>query len=706
MGEMLSKRKETVQENNIFSAADMETEADRISAGVTSETPEGVKRQMGRRMGADFSGVRFHIDKEAAQKAAAIGARAFTRGNDIYFGQGGFDGEIASHELVHTAQQGEVASDMSTMSADAGSVQMWPWSKKKKEESAPSWEEYMKALSVNHMLHGSNAAEAQEAAQAKMGKLLSGYSKKGGSNKKLLKKISRDMKKLNKENENQGWNKFSGFMKELSTGDGFNDEQIEAYIEAVINNDFLNEESNNYNKGKDKENQIITRDEGEMDKGLAAYQESPEFVNALLNKTLDYQEAVEAEYQKAFERALASGKSKEEAEESAKLEAMSTQAGTRLRRYRRVLDKQTNEIAMDYMERKADRINNMKQKDKSEWTDEEKKEDRSNKLGEKYQPYLYGEKKDIINSANPIGYQELGTSHKEKKQKEAQEARKRELSLNNFANDPDLPRDIFGATTSDIAAYKMLQNLKQNLKHKPEMLNDPEFCEQLNKFVGGNAASFLSTTMFGKDGAGKKNAFRGNQLAMANTKTLQNMYLPMEKMEKFESYLNLEGSDEADRQVGVANGFQYLMEHFDTEGSAGKHYEGRMANLFGNIAQGMNGQGFSDNERSAMMMNHFTLRNIAPYLQLKVLNSTTEDEKRKYKRASGEIQKIVNKPETFYDPEFMNNVNNYFSPSTMQRDDMSVPQRGMSASKKEAAPAISKGKKHKWQFWKRKKTQL
>lgn len=81
-----------------------ESEADRLSASVTGTSPEAFKADLGRRMGADFSGVHFHTDADAQSKAAAMDARAFTCGSDIYFGPGGFDPTIAAHELVHIVQ--------------------------------------------------------------------------------------------------------------------------------------------------------------------------------------------------------------------------------------------------------------------------------------------------------------------------------------------------------------------------------------------------------------------------------------------------------------------------------------------------------------------------------------------------------------------------------------------------------------------------
>ena len=81
---------------------------------------------MGQRLGADFSGVRFHADSGALRTAEDMGARAYATGRDIYFGQGGFDPAVAAHELVHTVQQGQVESSAPTVSAPAGQVQMLP----------------------------------------------------------------------------------------------------------------------------------------------------------------------------------------------------------------------------------------------------------------------------------------------------------------------------------------------------------------------------------------------------------------------------------------------------------------------------------------------------------------------------------------------------------------------------------------------------
>jgi hypothetical protein len=112
----------SAEQNQIPAAED---EADRLSAGVTAgSTPESVKAAMGERLGADFSGVSFHTDAGAADRADAMGARAYTSGSDVFFGSGGFDPAIAAHELVHTVQQGAVTGGAETVSAPLGGVQM------------------------------------------------------------------------------------------------------------------------------------------------------------------------------------------------------------------------------------------------------------------------------------------------------------------------------------------------------------------------------------------------------------------------------------------------------------------------------------------------------------------------------------------------------------------------------------------------------
>ncbi len=55
-----------------------EDEADRLSAGINSGTPDSVLREMGSRLGSDFSSVRFHSGPDSVRRNESMGARAFT----------------------------------------------------------------------------------------------------------------------------------------------------------------------------------------------------------------------------------------------------------------------------------------------------------------------------------------------------------------------------------------------------------------------------------------------------------------------------------------------------------------------------------------------------------------------------------------------------------------------------------------------------
>jgi hypothetical protein len=71
------------------------------------------RRFMEGRFGYDFSRVRVHTGDHAHAAARAIGARAFTAGQNIWFARGEFAPDSAAgqrllaHELTHTIQQGE-----------------------------------------------------------------------------------------------------------------------------------------------------------------------------------------------------------------------------------------------------------------------------------------------------------------------------------------------------------------------------------------------------------------------------------------------------------------------------------------------------------------------------------------------------------------------------------------------------------------------
>lgn len=70
-----------------------------------------VQNEMESRFGESFSNVRIHNDAAAGNAARHLGARAFTTGQEIYFGQGAYQPEtpqgrgLLAHELTHTLQQ-------------------------------------------------------------------------------------------------------------------------------------------------------------------------------------------------------------------------------------------------------------------------------------------------------------------------------------------------------------------------------------------------------------------------------------------------------------------------------------------------------------------------------------------------------------------------------------------------------------------------
>ncbi|HLG16351.1 MAG TPA: DUF4157 domain-containing protein [Blastocatellia bacterium] len=85
----------------------------RIAArrGSGSPLPAAAREYMEPRFGVDFGGVRVHSDAESHSLNRELNARAFTIGQDVFFGQGQYspDGEdgrrLLAHELTHVVQQ-------------------------------------------------------------------------------------------------------------------------------------------------------------------------------------------------------------------------------------------------------------------------------------------------------------------------------------------------------------------------------------------------------------------------------------------------------------------------------------------------------------------------------------------------------------------------------------------------------------------------
>lgn len=77
------------------------------SKGSGASLNESVRTDMESKMGADLSSVKIHTGSAANAMSESINAKAFTHGQDVYFGNGYSPGnkELLAHELVHTVQQ-------------------------------------------------------------------------------------------------------------------------------------------------------------------------------------------------------------------------------------------------------------------------------------------------------------------------------------------------------------------------------------------------------------------------------------------------------------------------------------------------------------------------------------------------------------------------------------------------------------------------
>jgi len=73
--------------------------------------PEDARAELEAGVGVRLQNVRIHTDHTAADLAAEVGARAFTLGQDVYFGRGAYDPAsstgygLLAHEVTHTLQQ-------------------------------------------------------------------------------------------------------------------------------------------------------------------------------------------------------------------------------------------------------------------------------------------------------------------------------------------------------------------------------------------------------------------------------------------------------------------------------------------------------------------------------------------------------------------------------------------------------------------------
>jgi hypothetical protein len=92
-------------------AAGAEAAVDRAASSSGQALPTHLQRQFEQSTGADLSGVRVHTGGESATAARAVGAKAYTVGQDIHFAEGRYQPDdpfgmhLLAHEVAHTVQQ-------------------------------------------------------------------------------------------------------------------------------------------------------------------------------------------------------------------------------------------------------------------------------------------------------------------------------------------------------------------------------------------------------------------------------------------------------------------------------------------------------------------------------------------------------------------------------------------------------------------------
>lgn len=95
-------------------AADASEHVERAASspsGSGAALPDGLRSRFESSLGADLSSVRVHTGAASATAAQAVGAKAYTIGQDIHFGAGTYDPSssagqhLLAHEVAHTVQQ-------------------------------------------------------------------------------------------------------------------------------------------------------------------------------------------------------------------------------------------------------------------------------------------------------------------------------------------------------------------------------------------------------------------------------------------------------------------------------------------------------------------------------------------------------------------------------------------------------------------------
>jgi hypothetical protein len=124
------------QSNDLFAPAYLTRQINSSSGHGRPLAPD-LQHEMSHKIGEDFGNIAIHADSQAAGMNRALGSRAFTTGNNIYFNSGEYNPDsvkgkhLLAHELTHTIQQGS-----STPSIQKKDGDMTPTNTKKSDPLA------------------------------------------------------------------------------------------------------------------------------------------------------------------------------------------------------------------------------------------------------------------------------------------------------------------------------------------------------------------------------------------------------------------------------------------------------------------------------------------------------------------------------------------------------------------------------------------
>ena len=111
---------EQVRDQRLAAASDVEADINSWTAG-GQPLSENIRSLFEPQFNHDFGSVRIHAGSQASEYAQALGAQAFTIGQDIFFGSGQYapgrttGQRLLAHELTHVIQQGYASDSMSSL---------------------------------------------------------------------------------------------------------------------------------------------------------------------------------------------------------------------------------------------------------------------------------------------------------------------------------------------------------------------------------------------------------------------------------------------------------------------------------------------------------------------------------------------------------------------------------------------------------------